>query len=430
MSTAQDRASDRPSETLPVESEAAALTPPLKWAGGKRWLLPYLEPLWREHKHRRLVEPFCGGLAITLGLQPQHALLNDANPHLINFYEQVKRGLKLKLEARNDEATYYAHRDRFNQLILRGKARTPEAAQLFFYLNRTGYNGLCRFNSRGGFNVPFGRYSTINYVRDFTPYQGIFSAWDFRPGDFEKLNLDPDDFIYADPPYDVEFTSYSSGGFSWEDQERAAEWLAAHPGPVIISNQATPRIIALYERLGFSLRFAAAPRRINSTGDRLDTTEVIALKGLPQTLAPERFLMSPRDTRTGGVLENMVQHALDLGGYLSTSQSVIGNRPSGRKHKVDRIAEKDGKRFLISLKWQQVGGTAEEKVAYEVICLMDAVHTSGGKFDKAYVVLGGEGWSLREFYVGGGLERFLKYSELVKIVTLEQFIALANKGKL
>lgn len=140
--------------------------------------------------------------------------------------------------------------------------------------------------------------------------------------------------------------------------------------------------------------------------------------------------MSPRDTRTGGVLESMVLHALSLGGYTFTSQVIIGVRPGGRRHKVDTIAEKDGERILVSLKWQQVGGTAEEKVPFEVICLMDAVRKGAGEFSKAYVVLGGDGWTLRNFYVGGGLEEYLKHGELVDIVTLEQFVARANKGKL
>jgi hypothetical protein len=140
--------------------------------------------------------------------------------------------------------------------------------------------------------------------------------------------------------------------------------------------------------------------------------------------------MTPRDTRTGGVLENMILHALSLGRYNHTSQVIIGVRPGGRKHKVDTIAEKAGERFLVSLKWQQVGGTAEEKVPFEVICLMDAVQKGKGEYKKAYIVLGGDGWTLRNFYVSGGLEDFLKYRELVEITTLEQFIARANKGKL
>ena len=118
-----------------------------------------------------------------------------------------------------------------------GRAVRREAASLFYYLNRTGYNGLCRFNRKGGFNVPFGRYKKIDYRTDFTEYQPVFSRFEFTQMDFEQLPLRPDDFIYADPPYDVEFTQYSSGGFGWEEQTRAAEWLAKHPGPVVLSNQ-------------------------------------------------------------------------------------------------------------------------------------------------------------------------------------------------
>lgn len=301
MSRASNAVSERRAAAAPIQAEprSTSLPPPLKWAGGKRWLLPYLEPLWLENSHRRLVEPFCGGLAITLGLRPARALLNDANPHLINFYEQVRAGLKLTIDARNDEAAYYAHRERFNELIRKDRARTKEAAQLFYYLNRTGFNGLCRFNSSGAFNVPFGQHTTITYARAFTAYKKTFSSWDFQASDFEKLNLDPDDLIYADPPYDVEFTTYSAGGFSWHDQQRAAEWLATHPGPVVLSNQATPRIIKLYKRLGFTLRYASAPRRISCTGDRADTAEVVALKNIPHRLDPKRFVTSPGTTLTG-----------------------------------------------------------------------------------------------------------------------------------
>src|ERR1044071_3655385 len=71
---------------------AAALSPPLKWAGGKRGQVPHLRPLWEPHAHRRLVEPFCGGLAVSLGLMPERALLNDTNPHLVSFYRWLKRG--------------------------------------------------------------------------------------------------------------------------------------------------------------------------------------------------------------------------------------------------------------------------------------------------------------------------------------------------
>jgi len=254
------------------------LKPPLKWAGGKRWLAPHLKPIWEANVERRYVEPFCGGLAVALGLQPKRTLLNDVNPHLINFYRHVQSGLELTLPMRNDEKLFYRHRDRLNELVRKGEALTAEGAQLFYYLNRTCFNGLCRFNKSGDFNVPFGTYKAINYARDFSGYSEMFRQWEFSNVDVESLPLRTGDFVYADPPYDVEFTTYSAGGFSWDDQVRTAKFLAAHRGPVVISNQATPRIIELYEGFGFQLSYLDAPRRISCTGDRTAAREVLAIK--------------------------------------------------------------------------------------------------------------------------------------------------------
>jgi DNA adenine methylase len=256
------------------------MKPLLKWAGGKRWLVPELEPLWQKHKHRRYVEPFCGGLAAVLGLRPASALLNDINPHLINFYREVQKGLRLTIDMKNDEKLFYRHRKRFNRVIQSKDGLTNEAAQLFYYLNRTCFNGLCRFNKSGGFNVPFGTYKSINYATDFLSYTSSFSEWQFVNGDIESLAMKSGDFVYADPPYDVEFTTYSAGGFSWEDQKRTAELLARHDGPVVISNQATQRITELYQALGFTVRFLNGPRRISCTGDRTSAREVLASKGI------------------------------------------------------------------------------------------------------------------------------------------------------
>jgi DNA adenine methylase len=254
--------------------------PPLKWAGGKRWQVPHVADYWRSHASLRLVEPFCGGLAVTLGLRPDRALLNDANPHLINFYQWLSRGLVVHLEMQNDEEWFYRQRSRFNALLAEGQGDSAEAAGLFYYLNRTGYNGLCRFNRRGEFNVPFGRYARIRYVRDFSAYRDVLQGWTFTASDFASIELRPGDFVYADPPYDVDFTDYSQGGFSWDDQVRTAEWLAGHSGPVVLVNQATPRIVRLYRQLGYTLRFMDAPRRISCTGDRTPAKEVFALRQL------------------------------------------------------------------------------------------------------------------------------------------------------
>lgn len=260
--------------------DSPVLSPPLKWAGGKRWLVPHLEPLWRRHQQRRYIEPFCGGLAVALGLQPQQALLNDLNPHLINFYKQIGCGLSLEIEAHYDQTLFYAHRARFNQLVKTDRAETKEGAQLFYYLNRTCFNGLCRFNRSGEFNVPFGQYRTVNYATDFAAYRKLFHTWSFMNRDLAKLSIKPGDFIYADPPYDVEFTTYSAGGFTWDDQIRTAELLAKHRGPVVLSNQATKRIVSLYRDLGFDLKFLAGPRRISCNGNREAAREVLASRNL------------------------------------------------------------------------------------------------------------------------------------------------------
>lgn len=264
----------------PAAESPPRLRPPLKWAGGKRWLAPRLEPLWRSQQPRRLVEPFCGGLAVALGLDPRRALLNDVNPHPVNFYRHLQTGLSIRLPMRNERDLYYRHRSEFNRLAATRRGLfSRKAAELFYYLNRTAYNGLCRFNRKGEFNVPFGRHERINYVRDFGVYSGVLSRWHFTSGDFAKIELADDDFIYADPPYDVPFRQYSRYGFEWDEQVRLARWLAEHDGPVVLSNQATDRIVDLYTSLDFRLELVDAPRSISRTGDRTPAREVLATKG-------------------------------------------------------------------------------------------------------------------------------------------------------
>ena len=138
--------------------------------------------------------------------------------------------------------------------------------------------------------------------------------------------------------------------------------------------------------------------------------------------------MSPRNTTTGGVLEAMILPALARGGYTSLTQQQVGQRFGGGRHFVDVIAEKEGLKYLVSLKWQQVSGTAEQKVPFEIICLADAIRQ--GAFAKAYLVLGGEGWKLRNFFVGGGLKSYLVGADKVDLLTLESFVARANQGNL
>jgi DNA adenine methylase len=241
-------------------------------------------------------------MSVALGLQPQVALLNDANKHVVNFYRCLQKGLTNSLPMLNDAEQYLAYRSTFNQLAtsIEGNRESEETsdqtqalragheseetsdqtqALLFYYLNRTGFNGLCRFNNKGEFNVPFGRYKTITYSPDFLEYRDLLRRWEFSCGDFAQMPLQDNDLIYADPPYDRVFTKYSQQDFTWEDQERLAEWLAQHPGRVVVSNQANDRIIDLYKKLGFRAEKIEAPRRIACNGNRKPAIEMLAFKG-------------------------------------------------------------------------------------------------------------------------------------------------------
>jgi len=124
----------------------------------------------------------------------------------------------------------------------------------------------------------------------------------------------------------------------------------------------------------------------------------------------------------------MVLPALTRGGYSCAKQVVVGTRCGGAAHKVDAVAEKNGQRTLVSLKWQQTGGTAEQKVPFEVMCLADAVRAKHAT--RAYLVLGGDGWKLRDYYTSGALADHLTYAALVNVVTLEAFVRLANNGQI
>jgi hypothetical protein len=148
-------------------------------------------------------------------------------------------------------------------------------------------------------------------------------------------------------------------------------------------------------------------------------------------LAPELVpVKKTRDTGTGKILEAMIIPALEGGKYKCHIQHHVGERFGGGKHFVDVVAEKDGRKFLVSLKWQQVSGTAEQKVPFEAICLAETIMSDLEQYVKAYLVLGGEGWKLRDFFIKGGLQKHLKHGEFVTICTLENFVAKANRGDL
>jgi len=141
-----------------------------------------------------------------------------------------------------------------------------------------------------------------------------------------------------------------------------------------------------------------------------------------------------RNTTTGRVLEEMILPALAKGGYDFTEQAFVGEQVNGRKHKIDVLVESD---ILVSLKWQQSSGTAEQKVAFEIINLVHAC--TKYNFSKAYLVLGGidsksgdaqGGWTLRKWFLEGGMSEFVNYKQYVEILLPEEFVAKANRSHL
>lgn len=255
------------------------LPPFLKWAGGKRWFVSrYKNALAPLIEQRRVIEPFAGAGAFSLTLGAKKAILNDINPHLINLYHEIKKGqFTLPENIVNERAYFESARLEFNTSIQEGQISGLRPAQLFWVLNRLGFNGLCRFNKKGFFNTPFGRYEQIHRGFDWSAYHSLFQNWDFFCGSYESLSSQPNDFIFCDPPYDVAWQGYYRSQFPFERQEALAYWVAQQKAPALLMNHPTERIIKLYESLNFELSYIPAPRTLAAHGgSRKKCLEVIA----------------------------------------------------------------------------------------------------------------------------------------------------------
>ena len=135
-----------------------------------------------------------------------------------------------------------------------------------------------------------------------------------------------------------------------------------------------------------------------------------------------------RNTRTGAVMEEMVLPSLRHGGYSIERQVRLSDRLGGGKHYGDIVARKDAERIVVSLKWQQTSGTAEQKVAYEFMCLADVL-SRNQDIHKAYIVIGGDGWTKDRFFINE-LNDWVNTDEFVDVVRLDHFVAKANQGRL
>ena len=181
--------------------------PFLKWAGGKHKLVPFLTSHLPQQRSGRLIEPFAGSAALTLATDYDAYLINDTNPDLITLYtilKQEKQGFidyarHYFIPDNNEENRYYALREQFND-----SHEPAERAALFIYLNRHAFNGLCRYNSKGGYNVPFGRYRAPYFPeKEMQAYLGKAGRIELSCGDFRDALAEAtdDDTIYCDPPY-------------------------------------------------------------------------------------------------------------------------------------------------------------------------------------------------------------------------------------
>lgn len=234
--------------------------PFLKWAGGKFQIIQRIVDALPPAE--RLVEPFVGSGVVFLNTDYQDYRLSDINPDLIYLYRIlqqkgdafIERCQKYFHPRYNQEAIYYQLRQEFNQL----KPGSVKRAALFVYLNRHGYNGLCRYNSSGIFNVPYGRYKKPYFPRsEMQAFHLKASKVEFVCSDFKSAirKATPGSVIYCDPPYiplnpTASFTSYAKQSFGLDKQSQlAAECIKAGKRgiPVIISNHDTPLSRELYQ---------------------------------------------------------------------------------------------------------------------------------------------------------------------------------------
>ena len=256
--------------------------PFLKWAGGKRQLLPVINELIPEN-YSTYYEPFVGAGAVLFDMQPKKAVINDANEELINVYRVIKNNIDeliIDLKEHINEEDYYYDVRKIDRTEKYKNMSDIKKASRILYLNKTCYNGLFRVNQQGEFNVPFGRYKNPNIVNEET----LRAVHDYlNNNDVRILNVDFEEaikymrkeaFVYFDPPYHPisdtsSFTGYTTDGFDAKDQKRLkklCDSLDERGCRFLLSNSSADLIIDLYQD-DYTLDFVDANRSINSKGD-------------------------------------------------------------------------------------------------------------------------------------------------------------------
>jgi len=251
--------------------------PFLKWAGGKRQLLGQIEE-YLPKKFNKYIEPFVGGGALFFYLLPEEAVLIDTNEELVNTYliikNRVKELIKSLKKHKNEKEYFYKVRNIDRNYKEYQKLSNVEKASRTIFLNRCCYNGLYRVNSKGQFNVPFGKYKNPKFCdeENLLAVNRVLQQAEIIAGDFEKcLEFStPNDFVYFDPPYQpisetANFTSYTKENFSKEDQLRlfkTYQKLDERGCKVMLSNSYNDFIMNLYQK--YKINYVSAKRAINS----------------------------------------------------------------------------------------------------------------------------------------------------------------------
>ena len=266
--------------------------PFVKWVGGKRQILDQLKSMMPDD-YNRYYEPFIGGGALLLDVQPQNAVINDVNAQLLNVYRQLKADPEVVISAVEeldgipcDKDRYYQMRDRYNRKI-QSQEMDAECAALMIWVNKHCFNGLYRVNSKGLFNVPYnnkvnGASMEVDNLRNIGQYLQQ-SAVEIREGDFEDAcrDVQAGDFVYFDSPYvpvsdTASFTDYTKEGFSLEDHKRLAalfKRLDRLGAKLLLSNHDVPLVHEFYK--GYRIEGLDVRRGINSVASKRTGREVI-----------------------------------------------------------------------------------------------------------------------------------------------------------
>ncbi len=227
------------------------MKPIIKYRGGKsKEINNFIEFI--PNQYDRYIEPFAGGAALFFYLAPNAALINDINSRLVNFYSAVRENFdSLKAELTRLELTYRSNQMEYEQIKMKDKSRHVENknealyyllrdmyngiiekkyldATLYYFINKTSYSGMLRFNSKGEFNVPFGRYKNFNTQLVSEEHSELLKRTEITNEDYSEIfnRCTVNDFVFLDPPYDCIFTDYGNieqNGFAEDDHRRLAQ---------------------------------------------------------------------------------------------------------------------------------------------------------------------------------------------------------------